>query len=124
MKNILLEATSNTPAIRFNVSGRLLIEGRSLPENVLIFYSPLIEWVKNLKAEITRIDVNLEYFNSSSAKKLLEILRSLDANKAIKELIVNWHYESDDEDTFENGKVYEEFMTKAIFRYHEYSEAV
>ncbi len=124
MNNILLEATSNTPAIRFNVSGRLLIEGRSLPENVSIFYGPLIEWVKNLKAETTRIDVNLEYVNSSSAKKLLEILRGLDTNEAIKELIVNWHYEEDDEDTFENGKVYEEIMSKAIFRYHEYSEAV
>lgn len=119
----MIEPTASTPAVRFNASGRLLIEGRSMPENVLGFYNPLIEWVRSLKSEITRVDINLEYVNSSSSKKLLEILRILDASDAIKELIVNWHYESDDEDALEKGQIYEELLHKAVFRYHEYREA-
>ena len=123
MENIMIEATPSTPTIRFDLNGRLLIEGRSLPENVMSFYNPLIDWARDLKAETTKLDVNLEYSNSSSSKKLLEILKVLDANNAIKELIINWHYESDDEDALECGQVYEELMLKAVFRYHEYSEA-
>jgi hypothetical protein len=123
MENIVLEATANTPAIRFDLSGRLLIEGRSLPENVSGFYDPLIKWAEALKARITKIDINLEYANSSSSKKLLEFLRMLDMNANIEEFLVNWHYEADDEDAFEHGQLYEEILKKAKFNYHQYMEA-
>jgi hypothetical protein len=123
MKNINYEPTSSTPAVRFSNDGRLLIEGRSLPENVLKFYNPLIEWVKALDLEVVKIDLNLEYLNSASSKKILELLRALDRNDAISNLIVNWHYEADDEDALESGQIFEDLLEKAEFRYHEYSEA-
>jgi|SRR5512133_126241 hypothetical protein len=123
MKNLNFEPTTCTPAVRFTTDGRLLIEGRSLPENVTRFYDPLVQWVKELEAEVVRMDLNLEYLNSASSKKLLEILRSIDRNCMIKEFIVNWHYESDDEDALESGQIFEDLLDKAEFRYHEYSEA-
>lgn len=123
MKNLNLEPTTSTPAVRFTTDGRLLIEGRSLPENVMRFYTPLIEWVKELDTEVVKMDLNLEYLNSASSKKLLEILRLIDRNGLIKEFIVNWHYESDDEDALESGQIFEDLLDKAEFRYHEYSEA-
>lgn len=123
MENIVLEATNNTPAIRFDINGRLLIEGKSLPINVEAFYDPLIKWAKELKAKITKIDINLEYANSSSSKKLLEFLKALDNNKSIEEFLVNWHYESDDEDALEHGQLYEEILKKAKFQFHQYMEA-
>lgn len=123
MKNINLEPTTSTPAVRFSSDGRLLMEGRSLPEDVNRFYNPLIAWVKVLTTEVVKIDLNLEYLNSASSKKVLELLRVLDNNEAIKELIVNWHYEADDEDALESGQIFEDFLIKAEFRYHEYSEA-
>jgi hypothetical protein len=123
MKNINFEPTSSTPLVKFITDGRLLLEGRSLPENVTKFYLPLIEWVRMLKAEVVKLDINLEYLNSASSKKLLELLKVLDANNNIKVLIVNWHYESDDEDALESGQIFEELLLKAEFRYHEYSEA-
>jgi hypothetical protein len=123
MKNLNFEPTTCTPAVRFTTDGRLLIEGRSLPENVTRFYDPLVQWVKELEAEVVRMDLNLEYLNSASSKKLLEILRSIDRNFMVKEFIVNWHYESDDEDALESGQIFEDLLDKAEFRYHEYSEA-
>jgi len=101
----------------------LLIEGRSLPENVTEFYTPLIQWAAMLKVEVVRLDVNLEYQNSASSKKLLEMFKVLDANNNIKNLIINWHYEADDEDALESGQIFEELLRRAEFRYHEYSEA-
>jgi hypothetical protein len=123
MDNIILEPTNSTPAVKFTSDGRLLLQGRSLPENVMKFYTPLIEWVNMLRTEVVKMDINLEYQNSASTKKLFELLKSLDANSFIKELIINWHYEADDEDALESGQVIEEFLRKAEFRYLEYSEA-
>lgn len=123
MKNISFEPTSCTPMVKFITNGRLLLEGRSLPENVGKFYSPLIEWAGMLRTEVVKMDINLEYLNSASSKKLLELLKTLDANNNIKDLIINWHYESDDEDALESGQIFEELLLKAKFIYHEYSEA-
>jgi hypothetical protein len=123
MNNIMLEPTTSTPSVRFTTDGRLLIEGRSLPENVLKFYNPLIEWARSLNSEVVKLDVNLEYLNSASSKKLLELLKAIDNNASIQVFIINWHYESDDEDALESGQIFEDLLDKAEFRYHEYSEA-
>lgn len=123
MNNLIIEPTSSTPAIRFTEDGRLLIEGRSLPENVMKFYTPLIEWASKLATQVVKLDINLEYLNSASSKKLLELLKVFDANNHITTLIINWHYEMDDEDCLESGQIFEELLIKAQFRYHEYSEA-
>lgn len=123
MNNLTIEPTSSTPAIHFNMDGRLLIEGRSLPENVMTFYVPIIEWAQKLTAASVKLDINIEYLNSASTKKMLEFLKALDANNHIKTLAVNWHYEADDDDTLENGQIFEELLRKAKFMYLEYSEA-
>ena len=122
MNNLIVESTINTPTIKFGTDGRLLMEGRSLPENVAKFYQPLLEWVAMLTAEVVKMDINLEYINSASAKKILELLKVLDANNNIKEFIVIWHYEKDDEDVLENGQIFEELLRKAVFRYQEYED--
>ena len=123
MNNLIIEPTSSTPAIQFREDGRLLIEGRSLPENVMKFYTPLIEWASKLTTQVVKLDINLEYLNSASSKKLLELLKVFDANNHIITLIINWHYETDDEDSLESGQIFEELLIKAQFLYHEYSEA-
>ena len=122
MDNIYIPATSDTPEVNFESSGRLMIRGRSLPENIIVFYDRLIDWVRMLKAETVRMDVSLDYLSSTSSKKLLELIKTLDANNAIQELIINWHYEHDDDDILEKGQIYEELMMKASFRYYEFTE--
>ena len=115
MKDLIIESTERTPAVKFMMDGRLSIEGRSLPNNVVDFYIPLIEWVKNLKEEIITMDINIEYSDSMSSMKLFEILNILDANGYLKEFIVKWHYEIDDEDSLEKGRIFEEILKTAMF---------
>jgi hypothetical protein len=122
MNNLIIESTINTPTVKFGTDGRLLMEGRSLPENVSKFYQPIVEWAAMLTSEVVKMDINLEYINSASAKKILELLKVLDANNNIKEFIVIWHYEKDDEDVLENGQIFEELLRKAVFRYQEYED--
>jgi hypothetical protein len=123
MKNICYDPTHSTPLVKFTPDGRLLMEGRSLPENVNKFYTPLIDWAAALRAQVVRMDINLEYLNSASSKKVLELLKALDGNDHVTELFINWHYEADDEDSLESGQIFEELLNKAVFYFHEYSEA-
>ena len=64
----------------------MLIEGRSLPENVMNFYGPLIDWASKLTSQSVLLDINMEYLNSASTKKMLEFLKILDANNHIKDV--------------------------------------
>jgi hypothetical protein len=123
MKTIDLNATHTTPSVRCVEDGKLLIKGRSIPSDVMKFYKPLIEWAGSLQVKKLTIDINLEYVNSASSKKLLYLLKILEANENIKKLTVNWYYERDDEDALENGKVLEKLLMKTHFRFHAYAEA-
>ena len=123
MNNLILESTKHTPAINFLTDGRMFIKGRSIPEDINDFYAPLIEWAGSVTAPRIILDIKLEYFNSSSAKKMLELLKALDKNSDIRELTVNWFFEQDDDDALECGQIFEESLRKANFRYYESFEA-
>jgi hypothetical protein len=115
MKPLTIEGTPKTPTIRFDAKvGIFEIKGRSIPENSVEFYKPLIDWLDNYKVEPlpkTTIDVRLEYFNTSSSKCILEVFKKLEAiHKARNEVEVNWYYEEDDEDMLEAGEDYESII--------------
>ncbi|MDA9312257.1 DUF1987 domain-containing protein [Vicingaceae bacterium] len=112
MENLVLEGSPKTPTIKFNPEeGKLLIQGRSIPENSIDFYKPLVdileEYAGNVKAA-TRVDIVLEYFNTSSSKCILDVFKKLEKiNEAGGGVAINWHYEEDDEDMLEAGEDYQ-----------------
>ena len=116
MNPIDLKATNTTPAIVFS-EDRLTIKGRSIPLSEAKFYDPFIDWAKELKTDKLTVEVNLEYMNSSSSKKLLQFLKTLDDNRNISNLFINWFYEEGDEETKEQGLVFEKLVKKARFRF-------
>ena len=102
MEELLIEKTGNTPKVHFNHdAGKLVIEGRSIPENPGDFFEKLIDWLENYyknPKETTQMFLNLEYVNSGSSKYLLGIFRMI--KKRFDEgnnCIINWYYEEDDE---------------------------
>ncbi len=123
MESISIEATESTPAIKFESDGKLAIEGRSLRLYVNEFYQPLMDWVKALKLEDVTIDINLEYVDTGCSVLLYQLLKELDNNAGIKNLIVNWHYEEVDYDTLDDGMILKGILKKAEFRFHEHPEA-
>ena len=124
MENLTIKATSTTPFAVFETNGNLSLKGRSLILDVTAFYQPFLEWVSNLDATRVVFTIELEYFNSASIKKLLEILRTIDSNNLVKEFDVIWNFETDDEDILEKGQIFEEKLRKARFIYKEYAEAI
>jgi hypothetical protein len=123
MENLIIKGTIDTPRVEFLNSGELLLEGKSCPVTVTRFYEPLFVWVTALRAEKVNLTINLEYINSASVKKILDLLKVLDANRNVREIVINWHYEEGDDDNLETGQIFEEMLLRARFFYHEYSEA-
>ncbi|PXY01168.1 nuclear pore complex subunit [Marinifilum breve] len=115
MNSLVLEGSPKTPSINFNgANGAFLIEGRSIPENSLDFYKPVMEWLDsyiNEPQEETKVSIRLEYFNTSSSKCILDVFKKLETVfKRGKKVIINWHYEMDDEDMLEAGEDYQSIV--------------
>jgi hypothetical protein len=123
MERIVIEPSTHSPLIDFNPDGTLLMEGRSIPENVSRLFDPLIDFAKFLEVEKCTFNLNLEYFNTATSKKLLELFKNLDANNKIGEILINWHFEEGDEDSVEMAEIYEESLRRSKFQYHEHAEA-
>jgi len=115
MEPIIIEGTSKTPAVNFNAStGVLEIKGRSIPENSIEFFKPLIEWIEKYGASPqpkTIVNIQLEYFNTSSSKCILDVFERLEnlVNNGY-DVVINWHYEEDDEDMLEAGEDYQSII--------------
>jgi len=115
MEPLLIEGTPKTPSIRFDAQqGIVEIKGRSIPENSIEFYKPLVEWLEKYgeaPVALTQVNIQLEYFNTSSSKCILDVFKKLEAiHKAKHEVVINWYYEEDDEDMLEAGEDYESII--------------
>ncbi len=47
----------------------------------------------------------------------MELLKTIDDNRHVKNFTVHWLFESDDEDILEKGLIFEERLMKARFMY-------
>ncbi len=115
METIVREGTPKTPYVRLDgEKGLIEIKGRSIPENSIEFYKPLIDWLEEygeLAQNETAVNVQLEYFNTSSSKCILDIFKKLEIIfKKGRKVEVNWYYEEDDEDMFEAGEDYQSII--------------
>lgn len=115
MEPLSIEGTAKTPSVRFDAEkGILEIKGRSIPENSIEFYKPLVDWLDSYKGNAlgrTEVNVQLEYFNTSSSKCILDVFKKLEnIHKSKAEVVVNWFYEEDDEDMLEAGEDYESII--------------
>lgn len=108
-----LEGSPKTPIVSLNhETGVLELKGRSIPENSIEFYQPIYAWLDeygtNPKPE-TKVNVVLEYFNTSSSKCILDFFKKLEgiAASGKTNIVIHWHYEEDDEDMLEAGEDYQ-----------------
>ena len=107
---IVIDPTNVTPYVMLDTSSELFeLKGRSSPEVSINFYTPIYEYLENAQVSTSGGDFvanfALEYFNTSSTKCLLGILKRLsNFQDKGKKVVVNWYYEEDDEDVLEIGQ--------------------
>ncbi len=110
MEELRISPTKNTPEIMLNPEGSILIKGRSIHENVTDFFEPVEDWISeyiSAPAEVTSVDLNLEYFNSASAKVFIHLLQKISyVTLKRKKFVINWYYEEGDDDILERGEYF------------------
>jgi hypothetical protein len=109
MKNLYLAENQDTPQINLNQSERIFeISGRSLPEDCVEFFTPVLNWIKEYALAPNPETVfvfKLEYFNTASSKLILDILQTL---KHIPGIKIVWYYYEDDEEISDAGREFAE----------------
>jgi len=115
METIKINATEDTPNVILDPVNNLFeISGRSLPEDVVVFYQPVMQWLDELDKDPIQnmlLSIKLEYFNTASSKLILDILLKLEAmfQKGTR-LKVKWYFLSNDSDMKEAGEEYSEIV--------------
>ncbi len=119
MEALRIESTHKTPRIILDPeNGIFEISGRSIPEDSVGFYKPIFEWIEAYAQNplpVTHVKFDLEYFNTSSSKNILEVLKRLEAiHTSGHEVRVTWYYDEDDEDMEETGQDYQALLNLPI----------
>ena len=101
--------TDTSPRILFNHEvNKFEISGRSIPNNALAIFDPLKHWMEvYLQSNPTAftLDCNLEYFNTSTQKCLLDFFNMMAEEKDNVAIELNWHYEESDDEMRQIGVV-------------------
>lgn len=127
MEKLIIEPTFNSPSVILDPgSSKFEFSGESRPENVRKFYLPILEWLEKFaeeqkgsssKLSNLLVQFDFEYFNSTSAKYILDIFKALNVlNDMGIAIQVKWLYEEDDEDMLEVGQEMSR-MSKLEFEY-------
>jgi len=115
MRKLIIEQTPNSPKVILDPERNIFeLSGESRPPDVAAFYLEILRWFDDYAIylgllqeppESLAINFNFEYFNSSSAKYILDLCKQIGAvrSKGIG-MSVNWHFEKDDTDMLEAGK--------------------
>jgi len=111
---LIIDKTNTTPEVILDPEKKIYkISGESRPSDVREFYDQIITWLIDFRQEFTKTNdlkepvnfcFNLEYFNSSSSKLILDICKILSSLKlAGFNVTINWCYDPEDIDMREVG---------------------
>lgn len=121
MEKISIEATERTPYTAFDPDARhLLLRGESYPEDAAAFFGPLQQALREFLPQLDDVpfvvDLELSYFNSSSAKALMNMFMLLEQAAAAGHSVrINWHFHPDDDTMAEFGEDFAEDFKHAGF---------
>ncbi len=111
METLIIEGTDDTPKIILDkAKGMLEISGRSLSEDSVEFYKPVLEWISSYSKDpndSTTFVFKLEYSNTASSKLIQDIMISLEK---IKETKIVWYFQAEDEDMEQAGYEFAELV--------------
>ena len=108
------EKTQRTPLVEIG-SNSWLIKGEWYPENIAEWSGPVLEALKKTLIDANtqfNVDIELYYFNSSSAKFLFDFFEFLeDSAEEGKKIRINWRYRAEDDTMLEAGEDFQEDIT-------------
>jgi hypothetical protein len=125
MNELIIQSTKKTPLVKIKPEeGVLLMGGMSCSENAGAFYQPILEFLTEERVKkIKTLEFKFKYFNTSSAKCILDVLENFARINSIGEdCTVNWYYEKDDEEMQDSGEIFGQ-MLEVEFNFVEAEES-
>ncbi len=115
METVIIEGKRDTPGIILDPAKHTIkITGSSYPENAILVYSPVFEWIDELARDFPELycEFYLNYINSSTKKILYEILMLLEDihDEKKNDIKIKWYYDANDDDMYEVGEEFEELV--------------
>ena len=103
MDRLEFQPTQKTPYVLLDPNGKIKFRGRSIPEDVSLFYEDILDWIiafASSPPSFTEVDIELEYLNSGTSKYMLRLLKKLkEVDNDGYDLKINWVYEEGDDDS-------------------------
>lgn len=108
MSAIRIEASDDSPLVILDKEQKHFeISGKSMPEDVVEYYQPVLNWLEDYKKDPlpeTVFIFKLIYFNTASSKLIYDLLIALDEiAQSGKKVVIQWYAISTDEDMEEAG---------------------
>lgn len=116
MQSLNIKADKKSPSVVFEpYSGLMVIKGKSSLENPERFYEALIKWTEKYAADPaieTTFRMEMEYFNSSSAKSMMKMFRILEniAKSPKKRVSIQWCHDGQDYSMKESGEDFQSML--------------
>ena len=115
---MIFEAGQRTPLVELTHTS-CLIRGECYPENISEWSEPVLKTLEdclgNDESEF-KVDIELYYFNSSSAKFLFDFFEFLEESAEDgKAITINWRYRAEDDTMQEAGEDFEEDVSACSY---------
>lgn len=121
MEKIVIAATARTPSFEFDPqAGTLRLAGESYPEDPTKFFAGpmagVYAFLQQRHEGPLRFKFELAYFNSSSAKVIMDLFSAIEASaEAGNDVTVEWFHAEDDDNMKELGEEFSEELVKTRF---------
>ncbi len=116
---MLFEQTQRTPRVELS-STACHITGECYPENIAEWSGPVLEAVEKVLQEsgdIFNVEIELYYFNSSSAKFLFDFFEFLEESaEGGQNIVIKWRYRSEDDTMQEAGEDFQEDISACDYQ--------
>ena len=115
---ILNEKTNRMPGVSLDAKNHaMLLEGEAYPEDVAAAFEPLMTSISTTLAESGEtpmtVKFQLQYFNSGSSRKILEIIKMIDASDTAHN--IEWLADPEDDEMIDHGNRFSRAVSKVSF---------
>lgn len=115
---VLNEKTNRMPGVSLDAKNHaMLLEGEAYPEDVAAAFEPLMTSISTTLAESGEtpmtVKFQLQYFNSGSSRKILEIIKMIDASNTAHN--IEWLADPEDDEMIDHGNRFSRAVSKVGF---------
>jgi hypothetical protein len=114
IEKYIIQQENDTPEIFLDPKeGIIRFKGKSIPENAVSFYKPIIDWLniyKESPCDITKVAFKFDYYNTATDRQLVKVLLLLEEINKNNNVKVEWFYNTGDISMLNDGKKFKELI--------------